>query len=60
MAGLAPAIHSLLDVSDRNYGYYAGRATQQTDHPISRSTASTALRSSAVRAACGATGSPTS
>ncbi len=29
-------------------------------HPISRSTASTALRSSAVSAACGATGSPTS
>ena len=31
-----------------------------TAYPISRNTASTALRSSAVSAACGATGSPTS
>ncbi|MBA7466364.1 hypothetical protein ES707_01544 [subsurface metagenome] len=59
MPGLVPGIHVLSsrgkDVDGRVKPGHDGK-----NHSTSRSTASTTLRCSAVNAACGGTGSPTS
>src|ERR1700676_421893 len=48
------------DPESRDSGFALRAPRNDSAHPISRSTASPALRSSAVSAACGRTGSPTS
>ncbi len=65
MPGLVPGIHVFLEfcgsrVDGRDKpGHDVHLFLRRARYPKSRSTASTALRSSAVKAACGGIGSPT-
>jgi hypothetical protein len=60
MAGLDPAIHDFLDVISQDVDARDEPGHDGKNYPTSRSTAATAVRSSAVSAFCGGTGSPTS